>query len=117
MEYALHYAFNSIIDQFSDLVTEVYAPEDFSNGEIVGQYQLVIVIKQEEYSVIEVLMKLADAIFGPLFLETGFLFGLTVLSEQEWDNLRKSEDGFTCINHEEIDLTDIGKMVCLLFER
>jgi hypothetical protein len=65
-------------------MAEVHAVENFGDGEITGQYNLLVIIKQERYSVIEVILKLADAIFGPLFLETGVLFGLTVMSEREW---------------------------------
>ncbi|MBM3239779.1 hypothetical protein FJZ31_26140 [Candidatus Poribacteria bacterium] len=104
--YALLCSLKEISGQFSDLVAEVHATESFGDGEITGQYNLLVIIKEERYSVIEVILKLADAIFGPLFLETGVLFGLTVMSEQEWNKLRSSE---------ETTVSDtLGRTVCLL---
>lgn len=106
MEDALWVALNKISEKFADLVAEVHATENFVQGEATGQYNLLVIINQEQYSVIEIILKLADAIFGPLFLETGLLFGLTVLSEQEWGNLRASGN---------IEVTNtLGKTVRLL---
>jgi len=103
---ALRFALNKISEKFADLVAEIHATESFIQGEKTGQYNLLVVINQEQYSVIEIILKLADAIFGPLFLETGLLFGLTVLSEQEWGNLRTSGN---------IEVTDtLGKTMRLL---
>jgi hypothetical protein len=87
-------------------MAEVHAVENFGDGEITGQYNLLVIIKQERYSVIEVILKLADAIFGPLFLETGVLFGLTIMSEQEWKQMRTSEEATAS--------DSVGKTVCLL---
>ena len=88
------------------MVAEVHATEDFVQGETTGQYNLLVIINQEQYSVIEIILKLADAIFGPLFLETGLLFGLMILSEKEWSNLRASGN---------IEVTDtLGKTMRLL---
>lgn len=89
---ALRMGIGSIAEQFGDLVAEIHVPEDFAQGQLTGQYQLVVVINQKEYSPIEVILKLADAIFGPLFIKTGILFGLTILSEREWATLRTSQE-------------------------
>jgi hypothetical protein len=104
--YALLCSLKEISGQFSDLVAEVHAAESFGDGEITGQYNLLVIIKKERYSVIEVILKLADAIFGPLFLETGVLFGLTIMSEQEWKQMRTSEEATAS--------DSVGKTVCLL---
>ena len=102
----LRVALNKISGKFADLVAEVHATENFVEGEATGQYNLLVIINQEQYSVIEIILKLADAIFAPLFLETGLLFGLMVLSEQEWSNLRVSGN---------IKVTDtLGKTMRLL---
>lgn len=77
------------LELFPDLVDEIIIPSDFIEvGTITGIHRLVVIIKQEEYSVVEVLFKLADTIFGPLFGETGILFGLTIMSKNEFETSR-----------------------------
>ena len=92
VEYTLYTALNKISETLSDLVAEVHATEDFLEGEITGQFNLLVIIKPEVYSVIKVILHLADTIFGSLFLRTGILFGLTIMSEQEWNEAHSSEE-------------------------
>lgn len=106
MEQVLQTALDKIVEQFSDLVAEVHAPEYFVEGATTGVYRLLIIIKEEQYSVVEIILRLADAIFGPLFGETGLLFGLTVMSEKEWREF--------CLSKEAMVSDTLGRTICLL---
>lgn len=99
VEKSIRKSIELLIEKFDQLVSEVYAPENFENGEKSGQFNLVIVIKQEQYSVIDVIFRLSDLVFGPIFCDLGILFGLIVISEKELEkkmssNLHKFSDEF-----------------------
>lgn len=48
---ALCIGIGSMAEQFGDLVAEVHVPEDFTQGQLTGQYQLVVVINQNDVKI------------------------------------------------------------------
>jgi len=63
--------------------------------------ELVIVLDVESYSLSEILLELAEEIYGDILCAKGLFFIKTVLSQREWNNIAPDQDEYLILVEKE----------------